>query len=377
MKTRVLILGAGFAGLELATILSATLRDEVDVTMIDRSDSFYFGFSKLEVLLGRRTSADIKVPYSRLAPAITFKREEITSIDPQARHVVTEAATYDPDILVVALGADYAPEATPGFVEDGYEFYSLEGAERLRDHLRAFAGGRVVIAILKPPFQCPPAPYEGAFLIRDLLEQRSVSHEMTLITPMPSPIPVSEETSEVIVRALHERGIAYRPSTWVDSIDPATHTAHLRGGEGVPYDLFIGIPAHRVPDVVKASGLTEGGSDGWIAVDPKTLATPYPGVYGVGDCADAPVPRAGVFAEDAARTAAEHIIASVRGTTTDTAYKGMGTCYLEMGGGLVGKVEANFLGGPSPVVPFAGPSTEFAAEKERFAADHESRWFAG
>jgi sulfide:quinone oxidoreductase len=100
------------------------------------------------------------------------------------------------------------------------------------------------------------------------------------------------------------------------SVPARRHRAHLKS-ETRRYDLFIGIPAHRVPTVVEESGLTAGGTDGWIAVDRRTLATPYPNVYAIGDCADAPVPRAGVFAETAARTVADHILATIHRTRPD------------------------------------------------------------
>jgi len=188
---------------------------------------------------------------------------------------------------------------------------------------------------------------------------------------MEAPIPPSPTSNAAILAALAERGITWTPGHRVRSIDPARHVAEMKDGER-PYDLFIGVPAHRVPAVVAESGLTAGGNDGWVKVDPNTLHTPYDGVWALGDCADAPVPRAGVFAESAARVVADGILGR-----EITPFDGTGTCYLEFGGGMVGKVEANFLGGPSPVAPFIGPAVEFAAEKEQWAASRRARWFGG
>ena len=139
MKRRVLILGAGFGGLELATRLSETASDAVDVTLLDRNDSFFFGFSKLEVMLGRQSADDVRLPYRDLAKdGVEFRQETVVGIDPEARRVETDVGTHDADFLVVAMGADYDIAATPGFEEDGYEYYSLAGAERLRDALADF-----------------------------------------------------------------------------------------------------------------------------------------------------------------------------------------------------------------------------------------------
>ena len=375
--TQVLVLGAGFGGLEVAARLSEA--GSVDVTLLDQSDGFVFGFSKLEVLFGRQSVEDVRLPYRDVAmPRVTFRQERVTSIDPTTRRVVTDQGSYTPDVLVVALGAEYEPAATPGFVEDGHEFYSVAGAARLSEVLAEFPGGRILLAVLAVPFKCPPAPYEAALLLHEHLVSRGIRESSTLevVSPMEMPIPVSATTSEAIVAALTERGIGYRPKQRVRALDPERHVALLKDGEK-PYDLFIGIPTHRVPAVVAASGLTEGGTDGWIKVDPQTLRTPYDGVWALGDCADAPVPRAGVFAESAARAAADDILATLAGTGPVRPFDGTGTCYLEFGDGRVAKVEANFLGGPSPVAPFVPPSLEFAVEKAEFAATRRARWFGG
>jgi sulfide:quinone oxidoreductase len=379
VKQHVLILGAGFGGLELATRLSESLRDELHITLVDQNDSFVFGFSKLETLFGRQTRQVVSCPYRNISrPGVSFRQERVTSIEPETRQVVTDGGTYEPDVLVVALGADYDPAATPGFVEDGHEYYSVAGAERLREVLPSVAGGNVLIAILGVPFKCPPAPYEGALLLHEYLADRGVrgATRIQMTSPMDSPIPVSPETSEAIVRALAERDIGYTPGRRVQALDPAGHVAKLKTGE-IPYDLFIGIPVHRVPQVVEASGLTAGGNDGWVAVDPRNLATRFPNVYALGDCADAPVPRAGVFAESAARAVADDIAAKLHGSGPIDPYDGRGSCYIEFGGGLVGKVDADFLSGPSAKAPFVGPSQALGNEKDRFAATRRRRWFGG
>ncbi len=157
MPKHVVVLGAGFGGLELVTGLSESVPDKVHITLIDKNDSFMFGFSKLDVMFGRRQVSEVWNAYRQIAkPGVEFRQETITSIDPKIRRVVTDAATYDADILVVALGADYDVAATPGLAEDGYEFYSAAGAQRARDALADFGGGAVVVVgVLGPFFKCP------------------------------------------------------------------------------------------------------------------------------------------------------------------------------------------------------------------------------
>ena len=161
---RIVVLGAGFGGLELTTLLSDEFGDAVDIVLIDRAEGFVFGFSKLDVMFGRRLPAQVIHPYAELVkPGVRFVRSTVTSIDPVSRHVETDAGGFDADILVVALGADMHPEATPGLVEGGHEFYPVAGAFALRDVLARFAGVRVIVGLTSTPFKCPPAPSENAW----------------------------------------------------------------------------------------------------------------------------------------------------------------------------------------------------------------------
>ena len=195
----VLILGAGFAGLELATRLSEDVPDEVDVTIIDSSDAFVFGFSKLDLMFGRAELDAVRIPYARLdKPSVRFAREAILAIDPESRRVVTDAATYEADILVVALSADLDPGATPGVLEEGTEYYSVEGANRVRSVLPTFNGGEVIVGVLGPFFKCPAAPFETAIMLHDYLEKRDLraASKIKLVSPMPKPIPISDEASD-------------------------------------------------------------------------------------------------------------------------------------------------------------------------------------
>src|SRR4051794_29998870 len=107
-RMRVIILGAGFGGLELATTLSEEAGDAVDVVLIDKSDAFVFGYSKLDLMFGRTSEAAIRLPYEAIAKlGVEFRRETVIAIDPEARRVTTGAGVYEGDVLVIALGADY------------------------------------------------------------------------------------------------------------------------------------------------------------------------------------------------------------------------------------------------------------------------------
>ena len=377
MKRQVLILGAGFGGLELATCLSEAASDAVDVTLLDRNDSFFFGFSKLDVMLGRQSADDVCLPYRDVAKdGVEFRRETVVGIDPVARRVETDVGTHDADFLVVAMGADYDIAATPGLEEGGYEYYSLAGAERLRDVLSEFEGGRVLVSVLGQPFKCPPAPFEGSFLLHEHFTQRGIRDAVQMATtfPMQRPVPVTGPVSQMFRDALASRGIEELAQHLVTSIDPTARIARLATGEALPYDLFVGIPVHRAREPMAASGLA---IDGWVPVDQTNLRTAFPHVYALGDVCTGPrtVAKAGIFAEAAARVVADDIMAEISGGHPPGPYEGSGVCYAEFGGGLVSKVEVNFLRGESPAAERHDPSSEYAAEKAQFGATRRARWF--
>ncbi len=375
METRVVVLGAGFGGLELATSLSEALGHDVDVTLIDKNDSFVFGYSKLDVMFGRATPDAVRLAYSDIAkPGVRFLRQTITAIDPETRRVTTTDGVHEADFLVVALGADYDLDATPGLAEGGNEFYSVAGAERVGELLPTFTQGRAIVGVCGAPFKCPPAPSEAALLLHDNLSARGVRDacEISFVIPFESPVPPSPDTSRALVAAFAERDIEFVPDRRVSSLDPARRVAVLEDGSEMPYDLFLGVPKHRAPDVVLTSGMAQ---EGYVPVNPQTLETRFPGVYAVGDVATIGVPKAGVFAEGAARVVAASLIARLRGGEQPGAYDGLGSCYIEFGGGRVGRVDVDFLSGPKATGTFHEPSAALVAEKHDFGSSRRARWF--
>lgn len=374
MKLRVVVLGAGFGGLELSTILSDELGEDLNLTLIDKNDSFAFGFSKLDVLFGRKTSDAISLHYRNIVkPGVTFRQETVTSIDPETRRVTTDKGTYESDVLVIALGADYDINHTPGLAEGGNEFYSFAGAEKLAKVLPTFSKGHAIVGVTSTPFKCPPAPSEAALLLHDYLTKRGVRGdcEISLVMPFGIPIPPSPSTSKALITAFAERNITFVPNRLVRELDPGRRVAILDDSSELPYDIFLGIPKHCVPHVVAASGMTV---DGWIPVDIKTLKTKYPNVYAIGDVNSVGTPKAGVFAEGAARTVAAEIIAEVRSSEAPSAYRGVGTCYVEFGAERVGRVDVEFLAGP-PTGTYTEASVELVGEKKEFGSSRRARWF--
>jgi sulfide:quinone oxidoreductase len=375
MRSKIIVLGAGFGGLELVSRLVDSVPDLVDITLIDKNESFTFGFSKLDVMFGRRKLEQVRSPYRDIhKPNVDFRKEAIQSIDPTNRRVVTDGGSYDCDVLVVALGADYDFDATPGLTEAGYEFYSLEGAARAGQALQEFEGGAVVVSVLGGFYKCPGAPYETMLLLHDFLTNRGLRDRSTihLTSPLPMPIPISQMTSAALLALLEQAGVDSSFSTMVSHLDPQSRTVHLTDGRQLAYDLFLGIPVHCAPEVVLASDLAE---DGWIPVDKGTFETRFPGVFAVGDVTSAPVPRAGGMAEREAATVADVLIARLTGSPAPPPFDGAAQCYVETGHDSVARIDVNFLSYDVPVARFNAPSEHIVAEKQAWGATRLTRWF--
>jgi sulfide:quinone oxidoreductase len=373
LAVRVVVLGAGFGGLELTTSLSEKFGDDADVVLIDKSDGFVFGFSKLDVMFGRMPAAAVHHPYRDIVkPGVRFVQATVTAIDPDAKRVETDAGAFDADILVVALGADLDPQSTPGLLEWGHDFYTEDAAFALREVLERFAGGRVVIGVMSTPFKCPPAPSETALLMHDYLARRGLRErsEISLVMPLPVPIPPSPAASEALLTAFAEREIGWYPNRLVKQLSSGIAT--LADGTEMPFDLFLGVPIHRVPQAVADSGMTV---DGWVPVDPLTLETSYPRVFAVGDVTSVGTPKAGVFSERQASVAADRIAAMIRGETGSAEYDGRGMCYLEFGHDEVARVNVTFTPGQAPFGTYDAPSVAVAADKGEFGSSRIWRWF--
>jgi sulfide:quinone oxidoreductase len=369
------VLGAGFGGLELAATLSEQMGENLDLTLIDRNGSFFFGYSKLDVMFGLRSADSVRYSYDRiLKRGVTFQQETVTEIDPVKRLVKTENSRYEADVLVVAMGADYDIPATPGLAEAGHEFYSFEGAERVSRLLPGIKKGHLLIGVTGFPFKCPQAPSEVALLLHHFLVRQRVREqcEISLVVPFELPIPPSYGASKSLLEKFHFAGINYIPDIMVGALDPSRKIAELDDGREIPFDYFLGIPEHCVPSVVARSGLV---FDEWIPVERKNLKTSYPNVYAIGDVTSVGTPKAGIFAQGAARIAAESIVSEYAGKEFPGAYSGSGRCYVEVGEGKVSRVDVDFFSGPTPTGKHLEASSALVEEKRSLEESSRLRWF--
>jgi sulfide:quinone oxidoreductase len=370
-SNEVLILGGGSGGLATAGRLKELLGDKISITVIDKQRSFVMGFSLLRVMTGERTEQEVTVPKEKVSQkGIKFINTEVNRIDVNNGIVRTDQGEFVYDYLVVALGAELAPEKIPGF-ESAFHMYTLEDAKKLRDALSSFRGGSIRLVVSSTPFKCPPAPYEAAMLIDDHLRNKGLrdKSDIQIFTPEPQPMPIAgPEVGNTVVSMLNEKGIGFHSNTKVSLIDGSSKQIVFENGSREKYDLLIAIPPHTTPKVIRESGGLADTSE-WISVDPKNMQTKYDRVYAIGDVAAVKLPsgmmlpKAATFAFGQAEIVASNIASSVLGTEARN-WDGFGECFIETGSGNAAYGSGSFYSSPKPVINLQIPSKELRERKD-------------
>lgn len=356
---RVVIVGGGVGGIVCASRLAAK-DSSIEVQVVADRLRHDFAPSFLWLLTGERRPEQVS---RSLAPlrgrGITLTQAEVEGVDLSSGRLSTSAGEIAFDELVLAPGAALAPEAIPGLAEAGHGFYTRTDAERLRDALRAFGGGRLLVVVAAMPFKCPAAPYEAALLIDDLLRRRGVTARVDVVSAEPQPMPVAgRQIGAQITGLLAARGIGFAPGRKLESVDPDGRKARFSDG-AESFDLLVAIPPHRAPTFLAGSPLA--GPNGWVPVDPQSLrATDH--VHAIGDVSairlanEMMLPKAGVFARAQGEVVAENLAAVAHGKPATASFDGHGACFLEIGAGRAGFASGNFYASPVPAIAMHGPA---------------------
>ncbi|MEW5982548.1 MAG: FAD/NAD(P)-binding oxidoreductase [Acidobacteriota bacterium] len=376
----VLILGGGIGGVVAANRLRKRLDRRHRVVLVDREPTFTLAASFLWVMTGDRRPEQIARPLDRLKrKGIDIVRGEVERIDPERREAVVDGRTLAADHLVVALGAQFAPELVPGLADAGLTFCTLDGAERLRDALDRTRAGRIVVLTAAPAYKCPAAPYEAAMLIDGYLRRRGLRSavDITLHSAEPGPMGVAGPEASAAVRGMVEqKGIRYHPDHLIARAEPGR--VQFTDGAAADFDLLVYVPGIRPPSVLATSGLVD--ESGWVRVDRQTLETRFAGVYAIGDVTliplamGKPLPRAGVFAHAQAEVVARNIARIVEGGVPSERFDGHGACFIETGGGHAGFGAGNFYAEPSPTVRMRRPGWFWHAGKVLFEKQVMWQW---
>jgi len=378
----VVVLGGGTGGLLAANHL-ARKQDGLRIVLVERDPVYRFAPSFLWVMSGARRPEQVTVDLRRLTRrGVELTQAEVQAIDVDAGRVETSTGSIPYDRLVVALGAELAPDALPGFAEAAHSPYTLEGAVSAGRALEDFEGGRVVVLVSRLPYKCPAAPYEIALLAEALLRKRGVRSRSAIdvYTPEPFPMPTAGPVlGEALRGILEQREIGFHPEQSVERIEAGARELVLAGGERVGYDLLLGVPPHRAPAPVRDSGLA--AETGFIPVDRATLATNTGGVFAIGDVTMIPLaggkflPKAGVFAHGQAKVVAQRIAAELAGRAPSDAFEGKGACFLEMGDGIAAYATGDFYAEEAPQVTLRRPGRRWHLAKVAFEKYWLRRWF--
>ncbi|HEY9386657.1 MAG TPA: FAD/NAD(P)-binding oxidoreductase [Nitrososphaeraceae archaeon] len=400
-RKRILILGAGFGGLTVASLLrkGLSLPEQHQIMVIDKKDYFMMGLVNLWILNGTRRLEDSKVPLNKLKnKGIEFLNDDVIQLDFHKKTVTTKSnkKTVEYDYLIIALGADFALERIKGFIESrergAFNLYDAEQIPELRKEILSLKkNGRIAICITDIPYKCPPAPYEASLIIDDMLTKNGTrdSIDIDLYTPTPIALPVAgPKISQDIVNLLNSRHINFHAlhklKSVLDNDDDYRREAEFENGNRINYDLLIGIPPHKIPMVVansSSSGLVKEGEN-WINVDKFTLRTNYEYVFAIGDVTEIKVnqnttiPKAGIFAEGEAKVVAQQIIAEItnNNTSKNSRFDGKGFCFMEIGGKRAGYIAADFYNKEGPSTKLELPSEESYERKIDFERSRIAEW---
>lgn len=371
MSRTALVLGAGIGGIVAAQTLRRLLPGADRVVVVDHAERHYFPPSLLWLMVGDRTPGDMSRPLDRLAGrGVEFIRATITRIDPARHEVELEQQTLRGDALIIALGAEYAPETIPGLTDAGHCLYTLDGASAIRDALERFSGGRIVVLTAVPQYKCPAAPYEAAMLVDAFCRKQGIRDrtQIAFYAAEAGPMPVAGPAVSAAVRGMVEqRNISYHPEHQVKAVDATARRVAFANGAEAQFDLLLYVPPHRAPMVVKEAGLVN--ESGWIPVDRHTLQTRHENVFAIGDVntiplkMGRPLPKAGVFADGEAHVVAHNLAHAWTGKGRPRSFGGDGACFIEVGDGRAGMGSGDFFAEPVPQVRLRQPSWFWHAGK--------------
>jgi len=353
MPAEVVVLGGGVGGTLAANLISKELGRDVHVTVVDPTGMHVYQPGFLYLALGQANGRWLaRDERTLLRSDVDLVVERAAGIDAEAGSVALERGGKLPwDHLVIATGARLVPEQIPGLQEGAFGFYSLEDAERLREELRRFPGGRVKVGVAGIPYKCPPAPVEFVFMLDGYLRRRGLRKrsEITLLSPLNRAFTI-ESASKVIQPIMERRGIALETFFNVEAVDASAGVVSSIEGDEAEYDLLVLVPPHRGQEVVERSGLGDAG--GWLPTDRQTLQVEgYERIFAIGDATNLPISKSGSTAHFEAPVVASRIASFVRGTAPMAAYAGRVMCFLETGGGRATSLRFDYAHPPVPPRP--------------------------
>jgi len=340
MMRQIVVLGGGTGGTLVANRLRQIFEPaEAQITVVDQDDVHVYQPGLLFVPFGLARADDIVRPRRRqLHDGIYTVISPIESVDIETNQVhLEDGITLDYDVLVVATGAVLVPEETdgllgPGWNENTFTFYNLEGAGALAEKLASFEGGRVVVNVVDMPIKCPVAPLEFCFLADWYFRERGIREQVELIyaTPLDGAF-TKPAASNALAGLLEEKGVELITEFNTGAVDEAGGRLVSYDGREVPFDLAVIVPLHGgAPYVSRSPGL--GDELNFIPTDDRTLQSrARPNIFVIGDAANIPASKAGSVTHFEGEVLCENVRRFLAGDELDASYDGHANCFIETG----------------------------------------------
>lgn len=360
---RLLILGAGTAGTMMANHLRPKLsRDEWSLTIVDQETTHYYQPGYLFLPFDIYKPKQLKKPIEKFVPAgVELVQERIDRIIPDSNTVsLVNGQQLNYDILVIATGTKIAPQETegmlgPGWRKDVFDFYTFEGSKALRDKLRGWQGGKLVVHICEMPIKCPVAPLEFAFLADAFFQEKGIREqvELTFVTPLSGAF-TKPTATEKLGHLLADKNIRIVSDFAIEKVDNENKKIVDYGGQEVEYDLLVTVPPNMGDEMIARSGF--GDDLNYVPTDNATLQTSVKeNIFAIGDATNLPASKAGSVAHFESEILTDNILRFIEGNPLKREFDGHANCFVETGHGKALLIDFNYTQEPvEGTFPFPG-----------------------
>ncbi|MFY7839796.1 MAG: NAD(P)/FAD-dependent oxidoreductase [Lacibacter sp.] len=357
------ILGAGTAGTMMANHLHHELKQpDWQITIIDEREEHHYQPGYLFLPFDIYTPDDIVKTIEEFIPKdVTLLKKRIDRIVPTENRIeLTNGTVKNYDVLIVATGAKIAPEETEGMLGEEwqksvFDFYTFEGSLALRNKLRDWEGGKLVVHITEMPIKCPVAPLEFAFLADSFFKHKHMRHkvEITYVTPLSGAF-TKPKATEALEHLLHEKNINIEADFAIEHVDNENKTIVDYGGREIPFDILVTVPTNKGDALMERSDM--GDDLNYVPTNKATLQSiNYDNVFVLGDASNIPASKAGSVAHFEAEILTENILRYVNGEPLKEEFDGHANCFIETGGGKALLIDFNYTHEPvEGTFPFAG-----------------------
>jgi sulfide:quinone oxidoreductase len=360
---RLVILGAGTAGTMMANHLDHELNpSEWEIVIIDERKEHYYQPGYLFLPFDIYTPEDIIKPIQKFIPKkVQLLNEKIEKINAKENEVwLSKGESLHYDVLIIATGAKIAPGEIQGMQgEEWYstvfDFYTFEGALALRDKLREWEGGKLVVHITEMPVKCPVAPLEFAFLADSFFRHKKMRNkvEITYVTPLDGAFTKPRATA-ALNHLLEEKNIAIESDFAIAEVDNENRKIIDYGGREIPFDLLVTVPNNKGDELMERSGL--GDELNYVPTNKSTLQSmAFPNIFVLGDASNIPASKAGSVAHFQAEVLTKNILSYIKGEPMKEEFDGHANCFVETGNGKALLIDFNYTHEPvEGTFPFSG-----------------------